>query len=140
MKQISNALIIALILFAPLNAISQNNVAVIEDRTRKISVTGSAEMKIVPDEIYVSFTLQEYYNKQKSKIDIDQIQKDFLDKCTKAGISKDRIQIQNMSGFDQSTWYWRQRKKEVPDLLASTTYVIKFSQAADIDKLVNILD
>ncbi len=119
---------------------SQNITAVVEDKTKKIEVTGSAEMQVVPDQIFVDFTLQEYYNKQKSKIDIDQIQRDFLDRCTKAGITKDRIQIQNMNGFDQSTWYWRKRKKEQPDLMASTTYVIKFSNAADIDKLVNVLD
>ena len=112
----------------------------VEDKTKKIEVTGSAEMQVVPDQIFVDFTLQEYYNKQKSKIDIDQIQRDFLDRCTKAGITKDRIQIQNMSGFDQNNWYWRKRKKEQPDLMASTTYVIKFSNAADIDKLVNALD
>ncbi len=112
----------------------------VEDKTKKIEVVGSAEIQVVPDEIYVSITLQEYYDKQKSKIDIDRIQKDFIDRCTKAGISKERIQIQNMSGFDQSNWYWRKRKKEQPDLLASTTYVIKFSQPAEIDKLVNLLD
>jgi hypothetical protein len=76
----------------------------------------------------------------KDKISIDFIQKDFLDRCTKAGITKDRIEIQNMSGFDQSSWYWRRHKKEQPDLMASTTYIIKFSNAGDIDKLVNTLD
>ena len=111
-----------------------------DDKSKKIEVTGSAEMKVVPDEIYVNFTLQEYYNKQKSKIDIDQIQKDFLDRCNKAGIGKDRIQIQNMSGFDSNAWYWNKRKKEQPDLLALTTYIIKFNAASDIDKLVNTLD
>ena len=97
-------------------------------------------MQVVPDEIFVNFTLQEYYNKQKVKIDIDDIQKDFIERCIKAGIEKDRIQIQNMSGFDQNRGYWRKRKKEQPDLLASTSYIIKFSNAADIDKLVNTLD
>jgi uncharacterized protein len=74
---------------------SQNITAVVEDKTKKIEVTGSAEMQIVPDEIFVDFTLQEYYNKQKSKIDIDQIQRDFLDRCNEAGISKDRIKIRS---------------------------------------------
>ena len=112
----------------------------IPDRVKKIEVTGSAEMEVVPDEIYVNFTLQEYYNKTKKKISIDFIQKDFLDRCAKAGITKDRISIQNMSGFDQSSWYWRKRKNEQPDMMASTTYIIKFSNAGDIDKLVNTLD
>jgi uncharacterized protein YggE len=45
-----------------------------------------------------------------------------------------------MSGFDQNSWYWRKKKREQPDMMASTTYVIKFSNAAEIDKLVNTLD
>jgi uncharacterized protein YggE len=129
------------ILFLLVTRISYSQTAVVvEDKTKKIEVTGSAEMEVSPDEVYVNFTLQEYYDKQKKKIDIDQIQKDFLDKCSKAGISKERIQIQNMSGFDQSNWYWRKKKKEQPDLLASSTYIIKFGSASDIDKLVNLLD
>lgn len=111
-----------------------------KNKVKKIEVTGTAEMEVVPDELYVNFTLQEYYNKSKEKISIDNIQKDFLDRCAKAGITKDRIFIQNMTGFDQSYWYWRKQKKEQPDLMASTTYIIKFSNAADIDKLVNKLD
>ena len=111
-----------------------------KEKAKKIEVTGSAEMEVVPDEIYVNFTLQEYYNKSKQKLDINQIQKDFLTRCTAAGISKDRIQIQNMNGYDQSSWYWRKKKQEQPDMMASTTYIIKFSVAADIDKLVNTLD
>jgi len=97
-------------------------------------------LRIVPDEIYVNFTLQEYLDKQKEKISIDEIQKDFLDKCSKAGIGKERINIQNMNGFDQGNWYWRNRKKQQPDLLASTTYILKFTNAGEIDKLVNSLD
>lgn len=111
-----------------------------DDKIKKIEVTGSAEMQIVPDEVFVSITLQEYYDKSKTKHDIDEIQKNFLEKCAKAGIQKDRIEIQGMSGFDQSRWYWRKRKKEQPDLLASTTYILKFSNPAEIDKLVNLLD
>ena len=29
---------------------------------KKIMVTGSSEMEITPDEIYMNFTIQEYYN------------------------------------------------------------------------------
>ncbi len=134
-------LILAFTLFLFARTTSAQTVtAIVEDKTKKIEVTGSAEIEVVPDEVYVNFMLQEYYDKQKTKIDIDKIQRDFLDRCTKAGITKDRIQIQNMSGFDQNNWYWRKKKKEQPDMLASTTYTIMFSSAADIDKLVNALD
>jgi uncharacterized protein len=134
------ATILIILLALSVYSHGQTVTAIVEDKTKKIEVTGSAEMEVVPDEVYVNFTLQEYFNKQKTKIDIDQIQKDFLDRCTKAGITKDRIHVQNMSGFDQNSWYWRKRKKEQPELLASTTYTIKFGSAAEIDKLVNTLD
>ena len=110
MKKIFITAIFSIILNSP-PSFGQIAPAIVEDRTKKIEVTGSAEMKIIPDEIYVSFTQQEYYNKQKMKIDIDQVQKDFLERCNKANISKDRIQLQNMSGFDSNAWYWNKRKK-----------------------------
>lgn len=131
---------VLLTLFIFVLTFSMKGQSVSTDTTRKIEVTGSAEIEVVPDEVYVSFTLQEYYDKQKNKVDIDRIQRDFIDRCQKAGISKDRIMVQNMSGFDQNQWYWRKKKKEQPDMLASTTYTIKFSSPSDIDKLVNTLD
>ena len=140
MKKKAVIISMALSIFISYSVIAQSANSNIEEKIKKIEVTGSSEMQIVPDEIFVNVTLQEYYNKQKSKIDINEIQKEFLQKCMNAGISKDRIQIQSMNGYDQSSWYWRRRKKEQPDLLASTTYVIKFSKVSDIDKLVNDLD
>ncbi|MBL7927393.1 MAG: SIMPL domain-containing protein [Bacteroidia bacterium] len=107
---------------------------------KRIEVSGSAELELVPDEIFVNFTLQEFYDNQKKKHDIDEIQTTFLNTCAKFGITKDRIQIQSMSGFNGNNWYWRKQKREQPDLLANTVYIIKFSNAADIDKLVNNMD
>lgn len=112
----------------------------IPDKVKKIEVTGSAEMEVVPDEIYISITLQEYYSNKNVKADIDEISKNFLAKCEQAGISKDRIEVQNMSGFDQTPWWQKRKKKSQPDLLQSTTYTIKFTSPGEVDKLVNILD
>lgn len=123
----------------PLIIVAQQTIT-IPDRVNKIEVTGSAEMEVVPDEIYAAFTVQEYYNKQKEKINIDAISKNFLATCEKTGISKDRIEVQDMSGFDNTNWWYRKRKKEQPDLLQSTVYIVKFSSPAEVDKLVNMLD
>lgn len=108
--------------------------------TKRIEVSGSAEIEIVPDEIFVNFNLQEFYDNQKKKHSIDEIQTAFLNTCAKVGIAKERIQIQNMSGFNANDWYRRKQKREQPDMLASTVYIIKFSNAADIDKLLNNID
>ena len=84
MKKLSFASLLLLCLFTNNKVFAQKINNLDEDRIKKITVTGSAEIKVVPDEIYVNFTLQEYYNKQKAKIDIDHIQKDFLNRCSKA--------------------------------------------------------
>lgn len=112
----------------------------IPNPVKKIEVTGSAEMEVVPDEIFVAIALQEYYDRSKNKLSIDEISKSFLAACDKAGISKDRIEVQNMSGFDHTSWWHKKRKKEQPDLMQTTTYIIKFASPAEVDKLVNMLD
>jgi uncharacterized protein YggE len=119
---------------------SSQQTITIPNSVKKIEVTGSAEMEVIPDEIYIGIVLQEYYNKQKEKLTIDNISKSFLAACEKAGITKERIEVQNMSGFDNTSWWYKKRKKEQPDLLQSTTYIIKFSTPSDVDKLVNSLD
>lgn len=131
---------IFLLFIAAATICSAQQTITIPSQVKKIEVTGSAEMEVVPDEVYVAITLQEYRDKQKEKVSIDEISKNFLSICEKAGITKDRIEVQNMSGFDQTDWWYRKRKKEQPDLMQSTTYIIKFSNPAEIDKLVNKLD
>ena len=137
MKKINFVLVI--ILLTSVLSQAQQTIS-IPSPIKKIEVTGLAELEVVPDEIYVGITLQEFYNKNKEKIVIDQISKNFIAICDKAGITKDRIEVQNMSGFDNTSWWYRKRKKEQPDLLQSTTYIIKFSNPAEMDKLVNMLD
>ncbi len=105
---------------------------------RKIEVTGNAEMEVIPDEIYVNITVQEY-TENKKKVDINEIRKDFLEACSKAGIAKENISIQGMNGYNNNGWYW-QRKKKSPDFMASSTFVIKFSSGEQIEKLMSLLD
>lgn len=105
---------------------------------RKIEVTGNAEMEVIPDEIYVNITVQEY-TENKKKVDINEIRKDFLEACSKAGIAKENISIQGMNGYNNNGWYW-QRKKKSPDFMAASTFIIKFSSGEQIEKLMSLLD
>ena len=97
-------------------------------------------MYVVPDEIYIGVSLQEYYNAQRVKVELSTISTDFISRCEKAGITKDRIEVQSMGGFDNSSWYEKRKRKQQPDLLQSTSYVIKFSSPAEADKLTTLLD
>jgi uncharacterized protein len=105
---------------------------------KTISVTGSAEMDIIPDEIYVQVDLREYKKKGEDKVEIDKIKADFLSSCKSAGIPDSNIFVASFDGYNMAN-IWRRRKKD-PDLLASIAYQIKFSSTKLIDELVNRLD
>lgn len=52
-----------------------------------ITVSGSAEMEIIPDEIFVNIELKEYQKKGESKKDIKTIKSEFLQACKNDGIT-----------------------------------------------------
>lgn len=105
---------------------------------RTINVTGSAEMEIVPDEIYVQVTLSEYEKKSSGKISIETIQKKFLEQCKSAGIPDSLISIASYQGADRL--YWQHKKKKTPDMMATISYIIQFSSIQKIDAMVEKLD
>jgi uncharacterized protein len=105
---------------------------------KTISVTGSAEMEIIPDEIYVQVDLREYKKKGEEKTDLDKIKADFLASCKTIGIADSNIAVASYDGYNMAT-VWRRKKKD-PDMMAAITYQIKFSNTKLIDDLVNRLD
>lgn len=106
---------------------------------RMINVSGSAEMEIVPDEIYVQIDLREYDKKNFGKVDIDKIKNEFLFNAKSMGLSENEISVQGYSGYDQNYWYNRKNRKN-PDLKASVTYIVKLRTVSQIDQLVSKLD
>ena len=135
MKKLS-LVIIAVAIFGLLNA--QNTQPGCFPFPKTISVTGSAEMEVIPDEIYVQVDLREYKKKGEEKKELDKIKTDFLANCKAAGIADSNIAVASYDGYNLSS-IWRRRKKD-PDLLASITYQLKFSNTKLIDELVNRLD
>lgn len=127
-------LLTILILVASAN-LSSAQAILQQPKIKKVVVTGSSEMEVDPDEIYVHFILREYQNSKKEKIGIEAIKKDFLAACEKAGVPKEAIRVEGMAGNAFDNWYIRKRKKE-PDFIANITYVIKFSSTKVIDDLV----
>jgi uncharacterized protein YggE len=110
------------------------------DTTPKIEVTGSAEMEIVPDEIYVSFTLIEYLDANKTKVKLDGIKSDFLSQCKAAGVDDSEITISGYSGTERWDYYWSKKHKTDPDFKRSINYVIRVSSPEKLDKIVNGLN
>jgi uncharacterized protein YggE len=105
---------------------------------KTITVNGSAELEIIPDEIYVNVDLREYQKKGESKKDLEQIKTQFLQSCMAAGIPDSCISIANYSGFN-NYYYWR-RKKNTTDLFATITYQVKFRNTILMDHLIERLD
>jgi hypothetical protein len=104
---------------------------------KKITVTGSAEMEVIPDEIYFTISLREYFKeKDKNKVDIAALEKQLQAAVSGAGIPKENFQIENISG---NRWQWNQRKKPV-DFLESRRYVLKLNNLAKVDDVLSKVD
>ena len=105
---------------------------------KTISVSGSAEMEVVPDEIYVNVELSEYQKKGDPKKDIETIKTNFLESCKAVGIPDSAISIVSYSG--NNNYYFIRKKKKNTDLFANITYQVKFKSSKLMDDLVEKLD
>lgn len=105
---------------------------------RTITVSGSAEMEVIPDQIFVNILLREYQKKGEAKKELETIKTEFLNACAAAGIADSLISIVSYTGYNN--YYWLRRKKKSPDMNASITYQIRFSQSKQMDDLVDKLD
>ena len=77
---------------------------------KTITVTGSAEMEIIPDEIYVQVDLKEYDKKGQGKINIETIKRNFLNNVKGIGIADSLVSIAAYDGFGGNPWL---RKKKI---------------------------
>lgn len=105
---------------------------------KTITVSGSAEMEIIPDEIYVNVTLREYQKKGENKKDIETIKNNFLENCKSIGLPDSAISIIAFTGY--GNYYSFKKRKKDPDMHSSITYQVKFKSSEMMDKLVEKLD
>lgn len=112
--------------------------ALVNPYPKTISVSGSAAMEIIPDEIFVQVDLREYDKKGSGKIDLETIKARFLNTCKSVGIPDSLVSIAAYQGMDRLNWLYRSKK--TPDLKASISYMIKFSNTKMIESLIEKLD
>ena len=105
---------------------------------KTITVNGSAEMEVVPDEIYVQIDLKEYDKKGQGKIGIDKIKQDFLNTVKALGIPDSLVSIAAYDGLNGNPWWRKKNKKD--ELYASISYQIKLKSSKQVDDLVDRLD
>jgi len=55
----------AVLLASSLSMFAQTSTTVDKDPIKKIEVTGTAELEIVPDELYFTISLKEYFKDEK---------------------------------------------------------------------------
>ena len=105
------------------------------DTRRKIEVTGNAEMEIVPDIIYVTISLQEYFNGNKKAADINELEKQLQNAVIKAGIPKENLMVNNVSSYN-NVW----EKKKNPNFVASKQYRLKLTDISKFNEIIAPID
>ena len=115
---------------------AQDNMA--KDPIKKIEVTGSAEMEIVPDEIYFAISLKEYFKdekNQKDKVTIDVLEKQLIAAVIKAGFPRDNLYIKAITGYRN----WTGKKKPLY-FLESKRYILKMNNLYKSDVILDEVD
>jgi uncharacterized protein YggE len=101
---------------------------------KKVVVTGSAELDVEPDQVDVYFVLAEYINNRKEKVMMEPIRKEFLKACADAGIPKDSIRLDGLSGGAYQDFI-RKKRKDDPGFMENVTFVIRLSTSKQIDAI-----
>jgi uncharacterized protein YggE len=97
-----------------------------------VEVTGTAELEIVPDEIFVDIVIQEHLDKDKLTVEM---QEDKL----KTALGAIGIDLKNLSLSAASASYIRMRWKG-KDVLSRKNYRLKLSDAVTVGRLFEQLD
>ncbi|MES2690823.1 MAG: SIMPL domain-containing protein [Bacteroidota bacterium] len=100
-----------------------------------IEVTGSAEMEIIPDEVYVSVTLREFIEERKKQT-IDGIEKDFRSVLSKLNIDAKQLSLENVYG----NYDYDYKTNKRGEFLNAKVYIIKFNNLEKYNQLVMSLD
>jgi uncharacterized protein YggE len=127
-------LILSLMIFISAASFAQT----VNPYPKTTTVTGSAEMEVIPDEIYVQVDLKEYEKKGQGKVNIETIKRDFLIAAKSIGIADSLISIASYDAFNENPWL--RKKKGKDELYASISYEIKFKDSKQLDALVDKLD
>ena len=104
------------------------------DNSKKITVMGSAEMEIVPDEIHFTIALKEYKDGSR-KVSIDQLEAQLASAVKNAGIDKKDFQVENVYGYN---WDWRRNKSK--EFLSTKSYRLTVSDVNLANKLIAQVD
>jgi len=120
-------MILALLPFALSAQLSQ------ETTKPYIEVVGTSEMEVIPNEIYISFTLKERMD-GKNKITIESQETNVKRQLQKAGFNLDKLSLADASADFVTV---KRKNKEV---LASKNYVMKVATTSEVASVFEVLD
>lgn len=124
-------ILLAIFALMPFMALGQESAPTKE--TPYIEVVGTGEMEVIPDQIYISFTLKERYDGKK-KIELEDQEKEMKKRMMKLGIDLNDLQLADAS----SDYIKIKRKKE--DVIASKDYLLKVSSTKTLGQVFDLLD
>ncbi len=101
--------------------------------TPYIEVVGNGEMEIVPNEIYISFTLKERMDGKK-KITIEDQEKELKKQLQKAGFD-----LANLSLADASAGFVPVKRK-IQGVLTAKNYILKVATTTEVAAAFDVLD
>ncbi len=133
-------LLIVAIMSTCFSPVQSQNIALKTEKDvfKNIEVTGVAEMEVVPDELYFSISLKEYFKDEKSqkdKVAIDILEKQLIEAVKLAGLSRENLTISGVTGYRE----WNGRKK--PQIfLAAKQYQLKLSNLNNVNDLMAKVD
>lgn len=130
-QKMKTRILILLISVLPLFSMSQE--AITGKETPYIEVVGTGEMEIVPDQIYISFTLKERFEGKK-KIEIEDQEKEMKKRLMKLNIDLKDLQL-----ADASSDFIKIKRKKT-DVIASKDYLLKVSTTATLAQVFETLD
>ena len=137
MNRLAKTLLISALIFT--NELVSNAQQVIMEKplVKKIEVTGSAEQEVLPDEIFVTVSLREYFKDKdnKTKVDIMVLEKQLQKAVEESGILKENFTIGAISGNRE---WWG--KKKPTTFLEGKTYILKVPNLYKIDGIISKVD
>lgn len=101
---------------------------------KKIEVNGTAEIEVIPDEIYLRIALKEYKDGSR-KVTINQLEEQLVRAVSRIDLPKKNLTVDNIYGYN---WNWKKKKSE--EFLATKSFKLKLDNVKKINELIDLLD
>jgi uncharacterized protein len=123
-------ILLVLLLIAPIALKAQNETFKGE---HFIEVTGTSQMEIEPNEIFVAVRLREF-EENKAKVPLEKLEKDFMAALKDAGIDRKRLELADVGSRIGSI------RKKNKDAFREKTYQLKLTSASELEKFLTSLE